>query len=287
MTDSVHGSLAVTGVSMTSGSGDCSDAGQEVDCTVQIPAGESVTITVDYVTAPFLSGDPSPYGTQAGDDFRFVFVNGSILEGSTDGGPVFLDGVDITADVTILSSLTRNDLIFDPPGDDPAFEMHLSCSDPFTGGWGQSAGPVEGVDTNWQIAYFSIARYNSQGFFKNCGNVVNQFDVPNTATATGTDSFGTETVSDDATVTVTAGIKLDRLQTNGKRLTVRLTNFTGDDKEIVDVSVVWPDSNGNLTKVWLTYDRVNDIIWEGTEAPTAASLDTSRFGLERRYAADG
>jgi len=61
------------------------------------------------------------------------------------------------------------DLIFDPPGDDPAFEMHLSCSDPFTGGWGQSAGPVEGVDVNWQIAFFSIARYNNQGFFKNCG----------------------------------------------------------------------------------------------------------------------
>ena len=83
--------------------------------------------------------------------------------------------------------------------------MHLSCSDPFTGGWGQSAGPVEGVDTNWQIAFFSIARYNSQGFFKTCGNVVNPFDVPNTATATGEDSFGTETVSDDATVTVRAG----------------------------------------------------------------------------------
>ena len=112
---------------------------------------------------------------------------------------MFLDGVDITADVTILTSLTRNDIIFDPPGDDPAFEMHLSCSDPFTGGWGQSGGPVEGVDVNWQIAFFSIARYNNNGFIKACGNVVNQFDVPNTATATGDDSFGTETVSDDAT----------------------------------------------------------------------------------------
>jgi hypothetical protein len=233
-----------------------------------------VLITVNYIAAPFLSGD-SPYNTLSGDDFRFVFVNGSVLEGSTNGGPVYLDGVDITADVTILSSLTRNDLIFDPPGDDPAFELHLSCSDPFTGGWGQSAGPVEGVDTNWQIAFFSIARYNSQGFLKSCGNVTNSFDVPNTANVTGADSFGTETYSDDATVTIEPGIKLDRLQTGGKRLTVRLTNFTGEDKEIVDVSLVWPNSNGDLTKVWLTYGRTNDIIWDGTAAPTSALLDAN------------
>ena len=42
--------IAVTGVNVTSGTGDCSaSAGQEVDCTVQIPAGESVLITVDYI----------------------------------------------------------------------------------------------------------------------------------------------------------------------------------------------------------------------------------------------
>ncbi|HSF87411.1 MAG TPA: hypothetical protein VLG28_17365 [Acidimicrobiia bacterium] len=53
-----------------------------MDCTVQIPAGESVTITVDYLVAPFLEEDPLFGGTD-GDEFRFVFVNGSILEGST------------------------------------------------------------------------------------------------------------------------------------------------------------------------------------------------------------
>ncbi len=141
-----------------------------------------MTITVDYLTAPFLDED-SPYGTLGGDDFRFVFVNGSILEGSTSTGEVFLDGVDVSATWTIITSLTRNDIVFDPPGADPAFEMHLSCSDPFTGGWGDTAGPVEGVDVNWQIAFFSIARYNNNGYIKNCGNVVNDFDVPNTAFA--------------------------------------------------------------------------------------------------------
>ncbi|WP_420643505.1 DUF7507 domain-containing protein [Candidatus Leptofilum sp.] len=278
VTDSVHDSLAVVGVSVTSGVGDCSaSAGQEVDCTVQIPAGDSVLITVDYLTAPFASED-SPYDTTSGDDFRFVFLNGSVLEGSTDGGPIFLDGVDITNDVTILTSLTRNDIIFDPPGDDPAFELHLSCSDPFTGGWGQSGGPVEGVDVNWQIAFFTIARYNSQGFLKSCGNVVNPFEVPNTATATGADSFGTETVSDDATVTIEPGITIDRLQLKGKRLTARLTNYTGEPKEIVDIEITWPESNGDLIKVWLTYGNTSDVIWSGDAAPSIVLLDVTDLG---------
>ena len=276
--DLVHGSLAVTGVTVTSGAGDCSaSAGQQVDCTVQVPAGQSVLITVDYLTAPFMSDEPI-YGTDIGDEFRFVFVNGSVLEGSTDGGPVFLDGVDVTEDVSIVTGLTRNDIVFDPPGQDPAFELHLSCSDPFTGGWGQSGGPIEGVDDNWQIAFFTIARYSPQGFLKNCGNVVNPFEVPNTATASGEDSSGTETVSDDATVTITAGINLDRLQTKGKRLTVRLTNFTGEDKVIDDISIVWPNSNGSLTKVWLTQDGISRVIWSGSDAPTDAVLDSSVSG---------
>ncbi len=274
VTDSVNTSLEVTGVSTSSG--DCSaTVGQELDCTVQIPAGQSVTITVDYLVAPFLDEDPL-FGGAGGDEFRFVFVNGSILEGSTATGEVYLDGVDVSDNATFVSSVTRNDIFIDPDGDgpDPAFEMHLSCSDPFTGGWGQSAGPVEGVDVNWQIAFFSIARYNNNGFIKNCGNVVNPFDVPNTATATGEDSFGTETVSDDATVTITPGITIDKLQTNGKRLTVRLTNFTGEDKVIEDISIEWPDSNGNLTKI-----RLDDVTtWTGAEAPPDALLDATDSG---------
>ncbi|NNF55587.1 MAG: DUF11 domain-containing protein, partial [Acidimicrobiales bacterium] len=266
VTDLVDSTLDVQGVSVTSGAGDCSSAsaGQNVDCTVQLPTGTSATITVDYITAPFLD-DTSPYGTLGGDDFRIVFVNGSVLEGSTAGGPVLLDGVDITNEVTILPSLTRNDIIFDPAGSDPAFEIHLSCSDPFTGGWGQSGGPTEGVDVNWQIAFFTIARFNNNGFIKACGNVTVPFDVGNTADATGTDSSGTETVSDTAIVTVEPGITIDRLQTNGKRLTVRLTNFTGDDKVIDNISVEWPSSNGNLTKVRLD----SPTIWQGNVSSPA------------------
>ena len=224
--------------------------------------------------APFLSG-PSQYGTEGGSEFLFVFDNGSILEGSA-LGPVYLDGVALDLSG---QTLTKNDFLFDPPGSDPAFLLHLSCSDPFTGGWGQSAGPVEGVDVNWQIDYFSIARYNGSGeFFRNCGNVLGPFDVSNTATAAGVDSFGppvedADVVSDTDMVTIKEGIALDRLQTNGKRLTVRLTNYTGDDKIIDEVYAVWPNGNGNLTKVWLTFDRTNDVVWDGTDDPTEALLN--------------
>ena len=54
VTDTVEDILDVTNVNVTSGLGDCSaSSGQEVDCTVQIPAGESITVTVEYLTAPF------------------------------------------------------------------------------------------------------------------------------------------------------------------------------------------------------------------------------------------
>ena len=55
----------------------------DLECTVDIPAGESVVITVYYTVAPFLSGDQFyGGGTSDGSDFRFVFDNGSILEGT-------------------------------------------------------------------------------------------------------------------------------------------------------------------------------------------------------------
>ncbi len=54
----------------------------------------------------------------------------------------------------------------------------------------------------------------------------------------------------------------------GKRLTVRLTNFTGEHKVIDDISVVWPGSNANLIKV-----RLDDVTtWTGNLAPTSVVL---------------
>jgi uncharacterized repeat protein (TIGR01451 family) len=272
--DVVDGSLDVQTVSI--GSGDCgATADQTVDCVADIPAGESVTVTVEYVAAPFNSGEPE-YDTVDGAEFRFVFVNGSVLEGSA-SGEVYLDG-------TLVDTANgRNDYVFDPPGPDAPFTLHLSCSDAFSGGWGQSGGPVEGVDTNWQIAFFSITRYKRGDFFRSCGDVVNAFDVPNTAVATGSDSTGDERVSDDATVTVGPGISIDRIRATGKRLTVHVTNNTGSVKPIDRIDVSWPASNGNLRKVTVR----GGTVWQGSLAPDTAALDNAVAGWRGQSLANG
>jgi uncharacterized repeat protein (TIGR01451 family) len=281
VTDTVYAGLEVTGVTVTSGTGDCTaSSGQEVNCTVQIPDESSVTITVTYTAAPAVPpGDPI-FGTTAGDEFRFIFVNGSILEGSTDGGPVYLNGVDITDDVSLIAGLTRNDILFNPPlgtpipgVDDPAFLMHLSCSDRFIGGWGESDGPMEGVDVNWQIASYSISRYNQNGFIKACGDTPVPFEVPNQGSAIGTDSFGpdssTNVTSNTATVTIMDPSLVfpenDAVDFKNRDVYFKLVSKNPEDMLITQVEVSWPwTTNGNLTTVALG----KNTIWTGNAAGT-------------------
>ena len=106
-------------------------------------------------------------------------------------------------------------------------------SDSFEGGSGQSSGPTEGTDTNWKIAYFSMVRDLNDQNFKSCGNVVNSFNVDNTAMVVGEDSGGqVSDTSNIATVTITPGIVLDSYDTTGKRLTMRLNNYRETGVEI-------------------------------------------------------
>ncbi|MDH3786567.1 MAG: DUF11 domain-containing protein, partial [Acidobacteriota bacterium] len=272
---------------------------QMVDCTLQIPANESVLITVTYIVAPFLSGDQIfGDGTGNGAEFRFVFDNGSILEGNA-LGPVYLDGMLITAAGD--PGLTKNDYIFDPPGDGPfdqPFELHLSCSDAYTGGWGQSGGPDPVDNPDWQIDYFSIARYKKTNgedgsFFRSCGNVVDIFEVDNTATAIGTDSYpdtcppedecttgpaGTgdpecDEVCDTASVTIKEGILLDKFQKKAKHGSVNVTNLTDMDKEIKFLELIWPTSNGDLRQVTLD----GTVIWQGNAPGVSEPLSLQRL----------
>ncbi|WP_297798672.1 T9SS type A sorting domain-containing protein [uncultured Eudoraea sp.] len=57
-----------------------------------------------------------------------------------------------------------------------------------------------------------------------------------------------------------------------------MNNLTGDDKEIAEITAEWPGSNGNLTKVWLTYDRTSNVIWQGSDDPSDALLNSSVAG---------
>lgn len=293
VTDTVSDLLKVTTAAVTSGTGDCTDTdrnAQTVECEVDVPEAASVTITVTYIAAPALPQTPQ-FNTQKGNEFRFVFVNGYTLIGSTDadhnGGVVTLMAPDGTkTQIPFVGG--KNDIVFDPPADNPmpgvddaAFRMHLSCSDPFTDGWGEKDGPVAGVDVNWQIANFSINRYNSaRGFFKTCGGTPNPFQVPNTGTATGQDSFGKETVSDDASVQITApsGVSLGEVSFKNRDVFFRLNNVSSKDVLITQIEITWPeDVNGALTRIQLGQST----IWTGSETgPTAIFMEADFTGQQ-------
>ena len=136
--------------------------------------------------------------------------------------------------------------------------------------------PVEGVDDNWRIGYFSIARFNNNGYIKSCGNIVAPFEVPNMGYVSGSDSYGDQTVpsNEDVVVTVEPGITLDKLAVRNKRVTARLTNLTGEAKTIEEILVIWPEDAGNLIKV-----RLDDIAaWTGSAEPPTTTLDVSDDG---------
>ena len=75
-------------------------------------------------------------------------------------------------------------------------------------------------------------------------------------------------------MTVEPGITIDKLQTNGKRVTVRLTNLTGENKKIVDITIEWPSSNADLKKVRLD----NPTVWSGSLPPPSTFIDDTTVG---------
>jgi hypothetical protein len=244
-------------------------------------------VTVEYTASPFLDPDAGPiYGTNEGDEFRFVFVNGYILEGSSDvdgAATLILTAPDGTQTFPPYDG-TKNELVFDPPGDDPAFIMHLSCSDAFTGGWGQSDGPTEGVDANWQISSYSILRYNQNGFFKGCGDVVEPIDVLNTAYADGTDSnsdYGTdELVSGSDTVQVIRQLKIEIRNEpviKGKKMDVLLNNTGEDTLTITKIEISWPGANGELRSIDF---GANNTIWNGADDAPDAMISAFEAGSD-------
>jgi hypothetical protein len=298
VTDMVNSVLEIAeldGVNVTLGDGSCDDTDmdvQSIECTANIPVASSVTITAFYTAAPALPEPPEDtlFGTTSGDEFRFVFLHLdgsiSILEGSTDTGLVFLDGVDISNEVDIIPGLTKNEITFDPAGDDPAFTMHLSCSDRFIGGWGEGDGPTAGIDENWQIASYSITRYNQNGFIKSCGDTPVEFDVPNIATATGTDSFGAESVSDEAVIEIVDPSLVfpenDAVDFKNRDVYFKFVSRNPEDMLITEIEIRWPElsSNGALRSIRFG----KDTLWTGNEAGT---VEVDKWGRKVIISDDG
>ncbi|MBT8203595.1 MAG: hypothetical protein KJO87_09850, partial [Acidimicrobiia bacterium] len=172
---------------------------------------------------------------------------------------------------------TRNDYFFDQGG----FLIHLSCSDPFTNGWGQTAGPAEGVDTSWRIASFSIVRFKNGVFFRSCGDVVVPINVDNTASAVGSDSSGEQTVQSTDTVTIvsagnapaTTDVEVGDVNISGKNVDIDLTSI-GTDRAITRIEMEWPNGNKKLMNARLS----GSVIFSGSRSPSSTTIDSGWQG---------
>jgi uncharacterized repeat protein (TIGR01451 family) len=198
ITDTVKPILDVQSVEFTVGDGNCDnvdldDNDQTITCSVDTLApGDSVTVTVTFVAAPLADELVPDTGQTSGANYVFYFENGYVLYGSTGDGYATLvdpDGKEATADVE-----GRNqDIFFNTPvggGPDGGFALHLSCSEVFINGWGDN-GPIEGEDDGWRILAYEVLRFNTNGMFKDCGQIFAPFEVLNEAEAEATPAGGT------------------------------------------------------------------------------------------------
>ena len=133
------------------------DPGESMSCdekseVVTTPGQFTMKATVTGIGDVVTPGLPSPLPPKAKSAVRFTFVNGTTVTRITEKKDEFFPEVGGTS-------------VENPTG----VKMHLSCSDRFAGGWGEKDGPVQGVDTAWQIASYSIGKIKDGRFELKCG----------------------------------------------------------------------------------------------------------------------
>ncbi|MGH1490145.1 MAG: DUF7507 domain-containing protein [Acidimicrobiales bacterium] len=146
--DSELGAIGCPQTSLEPGeSMDCDSKSEVVNTPGQFTMKATVTGVGDVQTPGLPAGSPSK-----GDAYRFTFVNGT----------------------TIANVGKKNDFFPNAGGtsvtNPTGMKIHLSCSDEFPGGWGEKDGPVQGVDTAWQIASFSIGKVKDGVYEGKCGD---------------------------------------------------------------------------------------------------------------------
>ena len=207
---------------------------------------DSVTVTVTYAA---LAEDlvPDGAGVTSGANYVFYFANGYVLYGSTETGEATLldENRDPVDDYWSVEGRNQ-DIFFTVPyagGDDGGFELHLSCSEAFIDGWG-STGPIEGEDDpQWNVLAYTVERYNSQGFLKDCTQTF-PFDVENTGSALATPAGGTLTpnpiyASDSVHVINIAPIEVTRDRLRRGDVEIQYFNTAYEDLEIEIFRVEW------------------------------------------------
>ncbi len=274
ITDAVDPTLDVQTVQ--SDDATCNTA-QNIVCTADsLAPGESATVTVTYIPlSPLADFEPDPNQT-TGVDYLFIFENGYTLVGSTDDGSATLFLGDDVVDPSTYTIEGRNqDIFFIPPGEEEGFQLHLSCSEIFIDGYGAS-GPTAADHPDWKILGYKVNRYNTNGFFKDCGQTFAPIDVNNVAEATSTPAGGTLTpnpITAEASVEVInpAPIEVTRKRVRRGAVEVQYFNTSQEDLEIEIIQVEWDDPS--VTLIDGSYQDGVDLGISGT-SPQIANIDT-------------
>ena len=253
ITDEVDKRLLVDEASLPA---ECTMADQTLTCNAgSLAPDASVTFVVTF-TALGENLVPTFPDQTSGSSYVFYFENGYILYGSTfDGSATLLDPDGNLVDEADWDVEGRNqDIFFTVPtgdaGDDGGFFLHLSCSEAFIDGWG-ATGPDAEDDPDWRVVAYTVERYNSQGFLKDCTQTF-PFEVPNTASATATPAGGILTpnpvVSDEVFLSVVniAPIKVTRDRYRRGAVEIQYFNTSYEPLEISIINVGWPDTDIQL-----------------------------------------
>ena len=275
ITDTVEPLLAVQNVQSSGAS--CTDSdnnAQTVTCSVSsLAPGDSVEVTVDYLALPLADELVPNTGQTSGANYVFYFENGYVLYGSTEDGTAFL--IDPDGNVSNADVEGRNqDIYFNVPFGGDGFQLHLSCSEVFIDGWGDS-GPIESEDPEWRILAYEVDRFNVNGNFKDCGQIFAPFEVENVAAAEATPASGTLspnpiTASDTLTIINIAPVEVTRNRVRRGDVEIQYFNSSRDEITLEIIRVEWDD--GSILESASYQDGVDLGISGGS--PAQASIET-------------
>ena len=251
---------------------------QSITCEIsELSPNQSVTITVSYVPLSPLANFAPDNNQFSGVDYLFIFENGYTLSGSTDTGFVELYLGDQLVDPATYTVEGRNqDIFFIPPGEEEGFQLHLSCSEIFIDGYGAS-GPTAADHPEWKILAYKVNRYNSQGFFKDCGQTFAPIEIENTATGGSTPVGGTFPVGVDNPIMATdsvevinpASIEVTRKRVRRGAVEIQYFNTAQEDITIQIIEVEWDDAGDTILLESASYQDGVDLGLSGTSAQTA------------------
>ena len=117
----------------------------------------------------------------------------------------------------------------------------------FIDGYGD-LGPTAEDDPEWRILAYEVLRFNTNGLFKDCGQIFAPFELDNVAEASATPAGGTLTpnpitAADTVTVINIAPIEITRERVRRGDVEIQYFNTSYEDIEIDIIRVEWTDDS--------------------------------------------